>query len=75
MLRLLQKQMLIGVNKYLIICHIGQLGQVAKMIRIILGNMSIYQQDQGVKVHVQNPAGASVSVQSAMLGAGQGNYA
>jgi hypothetical protein len=39
-----------------------------------MGNMAHFQQDKGMKVHVSNPAGSNVVVQSAMLGNGSGSY-
>jgi hypothetical protein len=39
-----------------------------------IGDMSMYQQNPGVRLHVNNPAGMDIVAQSAMLGTGQGNY-
>jgi hypothetical protein len=39
-----------------------------------IGDMSLYQQNQGLQVNVSNSAGSNVTVQSAMLGYGAGSF-
>jgi Phage tail lysozyme len=39
-----------------------------------IGDMAQYNQDKGIKLHINNPAGADVIAQNAMLGSAQGNY-
>ena len=36
--------------------------------------MSQYYSNQGVKLHINNPAGADVATQTAMIGSAQGNF-
>ena len=39
-----------------------------------IGDMSQYNINQGVKLHINNPAGADVVAQTAMLGSSEGNF-
>ena len=39
-----------------------------------IGNMSHFQQDAGMRVHVSNPAGANVAIHSGMMGNASGGY-
>jgi hypothetical protein len=39
-----------------------------------IGDISQYNNNQAIRVHVNNPAGADVATQTAMIGSSQGNY-
>lgn len=39
-----------------------------------IGDMSQYHTNQAIRVHVNNPAGADIATQTAMIGSSQGNF-